>query len=75
MIPNKVGVSYGQDFKVITAPFVKSNLFHRGIVKYRCPTSLNFVSQANSLEGCLLVLRRNQQKLYCSGIIPITSLP
>lgn len=66
MIPNKVGVSYGQDFKVITAPFVKSNLFHRGIVKYRCP---------NSLEGCLLVLRRNQQKLYCSGIIPITSLP
>lgn len=29
MIPNKVGGSYGQDFKVITAPFVKSNLFHK----------------------------------------------
>lgn len=44
MIPNKVGVSYGQDFKVITAPFVKSNLFHRGTVECRCPTRLNFIT-------------------------------
>lgn len=64
MIANKVGVSYCQDFKPVTVPFVKSNLFHRGIVEYRCLTSLNFVTQANSVEG-LLAVRRNQQKLYC----------